>query len=140
MPHVRSAILCDFAQVREGLLFVVSGGITRMVVPDAGSPLSFFVAGQVEFTAAEAGSAHDFSFKVLSTASATTRWEAQVTITTSNENQALFPGEPTLVPFALHVGPFPVSELGPHDLRMSIAGSESELLTFYVLATTGDAT
>jgi hypothetical protein len=136
VPHVRSAILCDFAQIREGLLFVSSGGITRMVVPDIGAPLSFWVAGQVEVDAAESGTSHEVTFKAVSTVAVRTLWEAQVMITTSTDNDGLFPGESTLVPFALNVGPLVVSELGPHDLRVSISGAESELLTFYVLTAT----
>ncbi len=104
-----------------------------MVIPGVEAPLSFWVAGQVEVDASETGMSHDVTFKALSAATVETRWEAQVTITTSPDNDALFPGESTLVPFALHVGPFTVTEPGPHDMRVAIAGAESELLTFYVL-------
>ena len=48
MAHVRSAMLCDFAQVREGLLFVSSGGITRVAAPALGAPVSISVAGELE--------------------------------------------------------------------------------------------
>ena len=30
-PRLTTLLLCDFAQVREGLLFVSSGGISRVV-------------------------------------------------------------------------------------------------------------
>ena len=41
-------MLCDFAQVREGLLFVSSGGITRVAAPALGAPVSISVAGELE--------------------------------------------------------------------------------------------
>ena len=31
--QLKALVLCDFAQVREGLLFVQSGGLTRLVAP-----------------------------------------------------------------------------------------------------------
>ena len=63
MAHVRSAMLCDFAQVREGLLFVSSGGITRVAAPALGAPVSISVAGELEVLSYEAGTTHEITFK-----------------------------------------------------------------------------
>ena len=133
MAHVRSAILCDFAQVREGLLFVSSGGITRIAAAGPGAPLAFSVAGELEVGAHEAGSTHEIAFKVNVVETSTTVWEASLSISTSPSGEGLYPGESLHVPFAFPVGPFPATSFGPHDLKVTIDNAETELLTFYVL-------
>lgn len=133
MAHVRSAILCDFAQVREGLLFVSSGGITRIAAPGTGAPVTFSVAGELEVLPFEAGSTHEMQFKVVMVETSTVVWEATLSISTSATPDGLFPGESLHVPFAFPVGPFPVQAFGPHDLKVSIDNAETELLTFYLL-------
>jgi hypothetical protein len=140
MAHVRSAILCDFAQVREGLLFVSSGGITRIAAPGQGAPVQFSVAGEIEVLPFEVGSTHDIVFKVSEVSASRTVWEATLSISTDASPEGLFPGESLHVPYALPVGPFPANTFGPHDLKVSIDNSETELLTFYVLQmVTGDS-
>lgn len=138
MAHVRSAILCDFAQVREGLLFVSSGGITRIAAPDLGAPVGFSVAGELEVGPLESNSTHEVAFKVTTVETSATVWEATMSVSTSAIPDALFPGESLHVPYALAVGPFPVQVFGPHDLKVSIDNAETELLTFYVLQMVGD--
>lgn len=137
MAHVRSAILCDFAQVREGLLFVSSGGITRIAAPGVGSPVGFSVAGELEVGPLESDTTHEVVFKVTSVDTSETMWEATMSVSTNVAPEGLFPGESLHVPYALSVGPFPVRAFGPHDLKVSIDNAETELLTFYVLQMVG---
>ena len=133
MAHVRSAMLCDFAQVREGLLFVSSGGITRVGAPALGAPVSISVAGEMEVPPYEAVGTHQMTFKVTAVETSNLVWEASLGISANADPGALFPGESLIVPYALPVGPFPATVFGPHDLKVSIDSSETELLTFYVL-------
>lgn len=133
MAHVRSALLCDFAQVREGLLFISSGGITRVAAAGPGAPVSICVAGELEVMPLEASSAHEITFKVNAVETSELVWEATLSIATNVEVGALFPGESLVVPFALPVGPFPATVFGPHDLKVTIDNSETQLITFYVL-------
>lgn len=133
MAQIRSAILCDFAQVREGLLFVSSGGITRIGAPQEGAPVQFSVACNLEVLPFEVGEAHNVVFKVVSAETSKVIWEATLTINTATNPEGLFPGENLNIPIAFRVGPFPVQQFGPHDLRVTIDNYETELLTFYVL-------
>ena len=133
MAHIRSMLLCDHAQVREGLLFVTSGGITRLAVPGPDSPVQFHLAGQLEIPAGEQGRTHTIDMKVTSAGSATDVWRATMTITTPESSDQLFPGESTIVPFAVLVGPFLTPDAGPHDLKVSVDDTETVLSTFYVL-------
>lgn len=133
MAHVRSALLCDFAQVREGLLFVSSGGITRIGAPEVGAPVQFSVACELEVLPFEVGETHTVEFKVTSAETSKEVWKATLTINTAANPEGLFPGESLHVPIAFRVGPFAVEQFGPHDLKVSIDNYETELLTFYVL-------
>lgn len=126
-------MLCDFAQVREGLLFVASGGITRVAAPGLGAPVSISVAGELEVLPNESSTTHEVTFKVVVVDTSTVVWEAALAISTRSDPGGLFPGESLHVPFALPVGPFPATTFGPHDLKVSIDSSETQLLTFYVL-------
>jgi hypothetical protein len=49
--QVRSAVVCDFAQVREGLLTIISAGITRLWRDDFPGPANIFFAAQIELDA-----------------------------------------------------------------------------------------
>ena len=133
MAHIRSTLLCDFAQVREGLLFVMSGGITRLAVPGPDAPVQCYLGGQLEVPADEQGLTHSIDMKVTAVGSAVDVWRATMTITTPQSSDQLFPGESTLVPFAVLLGPFLTPQPGPHDLKVSVDGSETALSTFYVL-------
>lgn len=52
--EVRVATLCDFAQIREGLLTVASGGITRVWRSQYPAKLGIMLALIIEITAVEA--------------------------------------------------------------------------------------
>ncbi len=133
MAHVRSAILCDFAQVREGLLFIASGGITRVASPGLDAPVRFYVAGEIEVPIDESDQSIEVRFNVTAAETSLTVWEAKLSVMPHKNQTALFPGENHNIAFSLPVGPFPTRAFGPHDLKVSIGNSETELLTFYVL-------
>ena len=134
MPILRSTILCDFAQVREGLLFVVSGGITRLALQGPDAPAQVYLAGQLEVSPAEQGRTHTVDVKVTAAESAVDLWRAEMTFTTPPaDEQPTFPGESTFVPLALCIGPFLAPAPGPHDLKISVAGGDTSMSTFYIL-------
>ena len=63
--NVSSLLLCDFAQIREGLLFVVSGGVSRVYRSGVPARLGLHLAMVVDMTAEEAGAAHDLAVQVV---------------------------------------------------------------------------
>lgn len=63
--EISSALLCDFAQVREGLLFVSSAGITRMWRPELPAPLGVFLAAVVEVDPIEGRVQHTILVRVV---------------------------------------------------------------------------
>ena len=51
-------MFCDFAQVREGLLFVSSGGVTRSLRDELPAPIGVFLALVIELDRFEAQQQH----------------------------------------------------------------------------------
>ena len=66
MARLTAAMLCDFAQVRENLLFVSSAGISRLYHPSAPVRPNLFVAGIVEVGPAEFDRTHELRVRVRS--------------------------------------------------------------------------
>ena len=62
--ELRVATLCDFAQIREGLLFISSGGVTRVRRSQYPVPLGLMVALLFDVTPAEANDPHEVRMRV----------------------------------------------------------------------------
>jgi hypothetical protein len=62
---VTTGILCDFASVREGLLFVVGGGITRVRRAQYPAPFGCSVALLVELHQMELPRPHELELRVV---------------------------------------------------------------------------
>lgn len=62
--QLRLAVVCDHAEVREGLLTVVSSGVTRLWRSELPGPLGVMVALQVELDAAERPYPHEIRLVV----------------------------------------------------------------------------
>ena len=62
---VTTAMLADFAQVREGLLFVASGGVTRCYRDQLPAPLGVFLATVLELDRLEAERVHEVHVVVV---------------------------------------------------------------------------
>ena len=95
---ISSAILCDFAQVREGLLFVMSGGITRVLRPELPGKLGVKAAVVVEIGPEEIDQQHHVVVAVKHPASAQ---ELARVGTTFQAGGALEPGESLYVPLVV---------------------------------------
>ncbi|MCY4163165.1 MAG: hypothetical protein OXE93_02960 [bacterium] len=61
---IRVATLCDFAQVREGLLFVSSAGITRVYRESFPAPIGVMLALVLEMSPVEAGISNKIKVRV----------------------------------------------------------------------------
>lgn len=62
---ITAALLCDFAQVREGLLFVSSGGVTRVMRPEYPAPLGVVLALVVDLDPDEHDQQHRVRVRVI---------------------------------------------------------------------------
>lgn len=125
-------ILCDFAQIRDGLLFVQSGGLTRLVANSLPAAFGCHVAAMVHMPPHEAVEAHHMVMKVKSADTATLVATIQVALHEVPRPAGLLPGEGRQVPVVvpLHKVIFP--QAGRYDLQVDIDDEIAADLTFTV--------
>ena len=129
---LKSLILCDFAQIREGLLFVQSGGLTRLAAPTFPAKFGCHVAAMVWLPPHEAGSAHQMVMKVKSASTATLVATVNVALHETAPPPGLQPGEgrqvPIVVPLAAVTFPGP----GEYDIQVEVDDQLAGDLSFRV--------
>lgn len=148
--HFTACLVCDAAQARDNMLYVLGGGITRVNVPVAaiaeararaeesnvpfetmGHPIKVAIAAQID--APDLALVHEITVTV--TDPLTVKEFARVTIGVQVGSPNLFPGEPATIAVAVLV-PVPIAEARALDIRVSgdqQAGSITN--TIYVLHT-----
>src|SRR5687768_2141838 len=103
-----TVLLCDHAQVREGLLFVHSGGVSRVVPSSYPATIRLHLAMVVHVPASEVAESHTIDLRFKYPESAELIATAQVALQL-NEIQGAFPGEGINVPQVIDLSliPFP---------------------------------
>ena len=127
---VTTALLCDFAQVREGLLFVSSGLITRVVAESFPALVPVHLALVVELGPEEVGLAHEVRLTALRSRDGEVL--ARMVQAMQPSSEALLPGETLQIPFVA-VFRLGAEEPGPYDIRVVADSSPARLLRFYVV-------
>ena len=118
--ELKSLILCDFAQIREGLLFVQSGGLTRLVAPSFPAKFACHVATLVWLPPHEAGSAHEMVMKVKAAATAKLTATVKVALHETAPPAGLQPGEGRQVPIVVPLAAVSFPEPGEYDLQVEV--------------------
>lgn len=122
--------LCDYANVREGLLNVVSGGITRIMVHngfpatvDAHLAMSVYVQPHV------VGVQHEgrIILRYPDTATEIARIDFEF-----NADAERNPGEGLILPFAIPLRGVAFPSAGQVDVSVSLDGSPAGLLSFWL--------
>lgn len=130
--ELKALVLCDFAQIREGLLFVQSGGLTRLVAMTFPAKFACHLACLVYLPPDEAGTAHEMVMKVKAASAATLIATVKVELRESPPPSGLAPGEgrqiPIVVPLAAVTFPTP----GEYDLQVGIDDELAGDLSFRV--------
>lgn len=133
MPaEIDSVFICDAASVREGLLHVLGGGITRLWRPVLPAPLAFQVAIFVQYSLPEFGVPHDISVQFFDPqgndfAGARGGFIPQ-------DPGRLEEGEAMLLPMVFDFRAINVASYGHHSLKVSLGTAESEVTRdFWVL-------
>ncbi len=98
--NIRVATLCDFAQVREGLLSIMSAGITRVTRPQFPAPAEITVALMIELHPSEAMAPHEIR-KRMEDADGRRIAEAVGAFQMAT-NPATDPGEMVYLPFVVN--------------------------------------
>jgi hypothetical protein len=128
--RVSLAVVCDYAEVRENLLTVVSGGITRLRREALPAPLAVFVAVQLEVPATERPLPHEVTARVIGPAGtdlATIAGGFQVASTSDFEVD-----ESGVVSLPFDLRMINATEYGWHTIEITIDGSNRQVLKIKV--------
>lgn len=128
--QVTTALLCDFAQVREGLLFVSSGGVTRLHREALPAPLGICFAVVVTLDRIELQRHHEFQVVVMD---ADGTQVAEVLGGFHADPANLEIGEKQQIPLAIDLRMAGVGTYGPHSVSLYIDGNLSHEAAFYVV-------
>ena len=128
--RITTALLCDFAQVRDGLLFVSSGAVTRLFRHDLPAPLGVMVAVVIDVPLEDAGAPHTLRVQVVNRHN---NELAGLTSTFEVGNDGVFPHEVQQVPLVLSVTGVTARSWGTHQVRLWLDEEPAERLTFYLV-------
>ena len=118
--ELKSLILCDFAQIREGLLFVQSGGLTRLVAQTFPAKFACHVATLVWLPPDEAGTAHEMVMKVKAASTAKLTATVKVALHETAPPVGLQPGEGRQVPIVVPLAAVSFPSPGEYDLQVEV--------------------
>lgn len=115
---INAAVLCEFAQVRDNMLFMLSGAVTRFGMKTFPSGVNAFVALVLEISEAEAREPFEVRVTVEDT-------DGNVTMTGVMGVQAfadrlLEPGETLQLPIAQSLRPAQLPAPGRYCVRVAI--------------------
>jgi len=134
MARLSTLLVCDHAQVRERLLMVLSGGITRLHVAQLPAAVQFSVALVVEVPYVELDQDHEVRMSVTDPMTAAPMAEPFVaTLPADPESLArVYPGEPVLVPLTVAVA-LGVERVGQYDVRVTVDDAPAEISSIWVV-------
>lgn len=124
---VTTALLCDFAQVREGMLFICSGGVSRLQRSGVPGPMGVSLALVIELDQIEGERPHELHVYV--TGEDGDRY-AQIEAGFQVDTQGLAVGEKASVPVTLDLRLVQLPSPGPYDVRVYIDGQHRRTLGF----------
>jgi len=127
---ISSALLCDYANVRDNMLTVVSGGLTRLYRPTMPGPLSMMLAIVVEVPHIELDQVHELSVKITSADTATE--VARIVAGLQLDQTIVEPGESASACLALDIRSVRLEEFGAYDVFVGVDSNLPDQLTFYV--------
>ncbi len=126
---VRSLVLCDFAQVRDGLMTIVSGGITRVRPQDYPAAFGLHVAVMLELSPDDFGQSHECRVSVA-VAETSIKLIEMVTNFVQEPHPSAQPGEPMVIPLAINFSQVTVPEPGQYDVKVAV-GATTELVSVW---------
>jgi hypothetical protein len=131
--QITTLTLCDFAQVRENLLFVSSGGISRVVSSNFPANLRLQLAMIIHVPAFEIGNSHKVRARLTypETAEPVANIDVGVQI---NEAKGVYPGEGLNLPRVFDLSAIAFPRSGQVDIRVSVDDQPAGDLSFWLLA------
>lgn len=127
--HIDCALLCDAATVREGLLHILGGGITRLRRAEYPSPLGTALAVRVMVHPTEADRSHHFEARLLSE-DGEEAGGVHIDFEMSRPLLALRPGEELAVALPLSLHGLGLPHPGAYSFELLIDGVHHESVGF----------
>ena len=125
--QVTTAVLADFVQVREGLLFVASGGITRLWRATYPAPMHVMLAVVVELDWPDRSSVHALDLVILDEdGHQIANMRAHFQINSEGED----PGERINTPLAVDLRAVEIPRAGRYEVRVHVDGNLSRTIAF----------
>lgn len=121
-----AALICDYAEIREGLLTIVSAGITRLWRDSLPAPMEVFLALQLEVSPQERPFPHEVRVEVTGPSRRRVA-EIRAALQVAKEGN-LDPDEPALMSIPLDLRSAAVSEYGWHTITISVDSEEAHAL------------
>ncbi|MDX1510521.1 MAG: hypothetical protein R3249_04190 [Nitriliruptorales bacterium] len=127
--QLAAALLCDAANVRERMISILSGGITRIRRPSYPAPLNAQLALVVELHQTEIGHRHEVGVLVQGqdgqqVATAQAAFDATGDVS---------PGETILVPIVVGLGGAMLPGPGPYSIEVTLDGMHHRTIPFRVM-------
>lgn len=128
--QVASAFLCDFASVRDNLLYVVAGGVTRMTRAEFPASMMVSLAVVLELHRMELDTPHEIRIRVQNEDGGAVA-EVQGAFQMGSESLGdLGVHERAYLPLALDLRPVPLPAPGWFSIEIAIDGTHHRSLNF----------
>lgn len=133
---VATALLCDFAQVRENLLFMASGGVTRLWRHEFPATMNVDLALAFELYGHERETPHELRVEIMSADSVVGGLHAAFQIGSESPWAV---GESALVPLVIDMHDVPIPDEGAYRVDVYVDETHQTELSFRaVLRATGE--
>jgi len=126
--EIVTALLCDAASTREGLLHILGGGITRLFVPEIPGAVGVTVAAMARMNEDELDRPHEVNFHVEHDGAIVQRGMGGLQVNTPPRIES---GERLLVPLVSPIA-FPIASYGQYAVVIEIEEARQEV-EFWVL-------
>lgn len=114
------------------MLFVSSGGISRLYWPNQPSPLMIWLAAILEIGEDEAEDVHELRVTVVNDGGESVGMVTAAMQGPPGARTFLHPGEPAVVPVAIPLGPIVLPGHGMYDVRVVADNGVAEIRTLYI--------
>ncbi len=130
--QIEAALLCDAATMREGLLHMLGGPISRIWRPQLPAPLGVALAVIVGMDDAERAEPHEIQVTVRNETKLLVSAMGALQVASLNAN--VEPGEIVMAPFAMALHSAGTDGYGRHSVHLSLdAGAAEREIPFWVL-------
>jgi hypothetical protein len=127
--ELTTALLCDHVQVRDGLVFIVAGGITRLRRASYPAALGAGLAIMIELDQIEAEHPHQFALVIIGEdGEEVGRVEAEIQV---GDREGAYAGENVQVPLAIDLSGASLPKPGAYELRVYVDGQHQRTVQFW---------